>query len=279
MPTEVTYEDATEALQHVTWQRAVLALGVLVVFLLAAKVFGWLVRRGLSRPGRWGGPVFALSKLLTYALSFVGLLSALSLLGLPLSSLLLPSSALLIGVGFSLQPIMRDFIAGVIILVEQPIRKDDFVTFGETAGTVREIGLRATHLRTLDGMDLVVPNHLLVSSEVTNHTHPLLRARLSVEVPVSLHEDAAHVRSILADVAREQDEVLSEPDPVVHLDAIADSHLQFTLVVWVSDPSHTREVASALRFGIAQAFVEENVQFPTHEVACRSAPGKYVSDR
>jgi small-conductance mechanosensitive channel len=276
-PDDAAYHDATEALQHATWQKALTALIVLAAFVVAAKLVGWLVRRALSRPS-WGGPVFALSKLLTYTLGFIGLLSALGVLGLPISSLLLPSSALLVGVGFSLQPITRDFIAGVIILVEQPIRLDDFVTFGDIAGTVREIGLRATHLRTLDGMDLVVPNHLLVSTELTNHSHPLQRERLSIDVPVSLREDAARVSSILSGVARGQPGVLDEPEPTVHLDGIHESHLRLVLVVWVSNPAESRLVASALRFSIARAFAEEKVQFPTPELACRVGFGEYVND-
>jgi small-conductance mechanosensitive channel len=276
MAPQATYQEATEALQRVTWERALVAAGVLAGFLLVAKLSGWLIRRSLSQPSRWGGPVFALSKLLTYFLALTGFLVALNMLGVPLSSLLLPSSALLVGVGFSLQHIARDFIAGVIILVEQPIRKHDFVTFGDTAGTVREIGLRATHVHTLDGMDLVVPNHLLVSTEVTNHTHPHEHARLLVEVPVSLREDASRVRSLLSSVALGDPEVLPEPPPLVRLDAILSSHLVFTLVVWVSEPSKTRTVGSELRYAIARAFHEQDVQFPTPELACRVGFGGYL---
>src|SRR5262249_23042364 len=154
-----------------------------------------------------------LSKLLSYFLVFVGGVTALGVLGVPLSSLLLTSSALLVGVGFSLQHITRDFIAGLILLVEQSVRKDDFVTFGETAGTVRAIGLRATHLLTLDGTDLVVPNHLLVTTEVWNHSHPLPRAALNVDVPVSLLEDVGVVEKTLLDAAASDGRILDEPRP------------------------------------------------------------------
>ena len=151
METEKVADEASKALRGLTWQRGLTALAVLLGFLLVATVAGRLVRRRLSRGAGWGGPIFAVSKLLTYLLVFIGIVTAASMLGLPLSSLVLTSSALLVGVGFSLQHITQDFIAGIILLVEQSIRKNDFVTFGQTAGTVREIGLRATHLLTVDG--------------------------------------------------------------------------------------------------------------------------------
>jgi small-conductance mechanosensitive channel len=266
---EVAYE-ATEALQRLTWKRALIAFGVLLAFYLGAKLVGFLVRRGLSRAHDWGGPVFALSKLLSYFLVFIGLVTALTLIGVPLSSLLLTSSALLVGIGFSLQHVVRDFVAGIVLLVEQPIRKGDFVNFGDTAGTVREIGLRATHLRTRDGTDLVVPNHLLVSTQVYNHSHPLERARLTVAVPVSLHEDVDLVEAVLLRVAREHPQVLREPAPLVRLDEIVDAHFLFSLVVWVQQASTTLLVSSELRFGIAHAFAQMGVRFPTRELELRT---------
>ena len=209
---------------------------------------------------------------------FIGVVTTLSVLGVPLSSLLLTSSALLVGVGFALQNITHDFIAGIILLVEQPIRKNDFVTFGDTAGTVREIGLRATHLLTVDGTDLVVPNHLLVTTEVANHSHPLPRARLQVEVPVSLLEDVDLVTRTLATVAASHPRVLEDPEPVVRLDAIRDSEYQFTLLAWVADPPATIRIASELRFLIAPAFARAGLRFPTPELLLHTSPRRSDGD-
>lgn len=266
MNPEIAYYEATEALHAITWGRAIVAIAVLLAFLVVARLSSYLVRRGLSKARDWGGPVFALSKLLNYFLVFIGIVTALGLLGVPLSSLLLTSSALLVGIGFSLQNVARDFIAGVILLVEQPIRKNDFVTFGQTIGTVKEIGLRATHLSTPDGTDLVVPNQLLVTTEVYNHSYPLKRARLKVEVPVSLREDVGLVEETLRRVGRNHPEVLDEPPPMVRLDAIRDSDFQFTLIVWVHEPLATLRIASELRFAIAQAFARRDIHFPTTEL-------------
>lgn len=270
MKPEVPYE-ATEALQRLTWKDALIGIAVMVGFFLFAKIAGWLVRRSLARRTGSGGSIFALSKLLSYILVLVGVATGLNLMGLPLSALLLTSSALLVGIGFSLQHIARDFIAGVIILVEQPIRRNDFVEFGSTAGTVREIGLRATHMRTREGVDLIVPNHLLVANEVSNRSHPLRRDRLRVEIPVSLLEDVGAVAEVLSAVAAEHSDVLSDPAPMVRIDAIHVSHFELALIVWVDDPAKTLRVASELRFAVARAFSEHGIAFPTPELLVHTA--------
>ncbi len=273
MANEIPVEELQEVVQRVTWQRGVIAAATLLGFFLAAKIAGHLIRRGFGREG----PVFAFSKLLTYFLCFVGAMTAVGLLGIPLSSLALISSALLIGIGFSLQPVARDLVAGVIILVEQSIRKNDFVSFVDTTGTVLEIGLRATKLLNRDGMTLVVPNHLLVTTEVTNHSHPLKRTRLRVEVPLSIREDVDLAAEAVSSVAQGHPRVLSEPPPIVRLEAIEQWGFRVALIVWVEEASATRGVASELRFAIVRAFVERRIDFPTPELLLHAPSGAPTS--
>jgi potassium efflux system protein len=260
----IPVEELERGVRAVTWQHALAAAGVLLAFFLVAKLAAHLIRRGLPRGER--GRAFAFSKLLTYALMFVGGVSALALLGLPLSTLVLTSSALLVGVGFSLQPIARDFVCGVVILVEQTIRRHDFVTFADTTGTVQEIGLRATQVLTPDGVVLVVPNHLLVTTAVTNHSHPVRRTRLRVSIPVSAHDDADAVEQTLIAVAREHPQVLSDPPPLVRLEAIEQWGFEFVLIAWVHDAPTIWRVASELRFAITRALGERGIRYPTPEL-------------
>lgn len=257
-------------LQSFTWKKGLIALTIFLAFLLGATLAGRLARRGFARLGSEGGSAFALSKLLTYFLKFAGLLTALGLLGLPLGSLLLTSSALLVGLGFSMQHVARDFVSSLILLVEQSVRKDDFVTFGEITGRVLVIGLRSTQLLQQDGTVLVVPNHLLTSTEVENHSSPLRRARVDVTVPVGFIENVELVKETLLQVARPHEHVLAEPAPAVFFEAITESHLEFRLMAWVDDPGLTLLIGSELRFAIAQAFAKSGIQFPTPELALRS---------
>ena len=268
--------DASNQAGHVvgglTWQRGLAALAVVVGAFVVAKLVGYLLRRGLPRGREWSGPVFALSKLLSYVVVFVGLVSALHVLGVSMASVLVPGSALLVGVGFALQNIVQDFTAGIILLVEQPIRKNDFVTFGGIEGTVQQIGLRATHLLMVDGTDVVVPNHLIVTTKIANHSHPFPRVRVAVKVAVSQLEDVDVVRETLAGVAKDHPRVLDDPDPAVRLLAIRDSDFQFMLVAWVRDPPARRRIASELRYAIAHAFAKAGIRFPTPEFLLHTAP-------
>jgi potassium-dependent mechanosensitive channel len=270
MAQEIPIEELQAGVRAVTWQRGLLAAGVLLGSFLLAKLAGHLIRR--ASPNRARGPAFAFSKLLTYALTFAGTVAALGVLGLPLSSLLLTSGALLIGVGFSLQHVVRDVVAGVVILVEQSIRKNDFVSFGETTGTVQEIGLRATQLITRDGTALVVPNHLLTTTEVTNHSHPVRRSRLLVEIPVDVGESADDVREAIADAAAGHPEVLADPPPGVQLAAIEQWGFRFVLAVWVQEATTVLRVASELRFAIARVFAARGIRFPIAAISL-SPPG------
>jgi len=248
------------ALESLTWANGLVAAAVFLAAFIVAKLSGHLVRRALDKRG--SGAAFALSKLLTYCLVFAGFLSALGLLGLPVATLMLTSTALLVALGFSLQHIAGDFVSGIVILLEGAIRKNDFVTFGKTMGKVQVIGLRSTRLLTRDGTMLVVPNHLLTVTEVSNHSSPVKRARLNVQLPVSFGENVDVIREILSNVAVCHSQVLAEPPPQVTFDGILDSHFQFGLIVWVEEPVMTKGVASELRFAIAHAFAKRGIRFP-----------------
>jgi len=267
-----TYEvlEQSGALRALTWERGLAAAGEFLAAFIAAKLVGHLVRRALAN--RSSSAAFALSKLLTYCLVFAGFLTGLGILGLPVVSLVLTSTVLLVAIGFSLQHIARDFVSGIVILLEGAIRKNDFVTFGETMGTVQEIGLRSTQLITSDGTMLVVPNHLLTVTEVSNHSNPIKRARLNVKVPVGFSENVDLIKQILLSVAERNNQVLSEPPPHVEFEGILDAHFQFALVVWVAEPTMIKEVASELRFAIANALAQRGIQFPTPQMVIHRLP-------
>jgi small-conductance mechanosensitive channel len=265
MANQIPIEELEKGVQAVTWRHGAISAAVFLGSILIAKAAGYLVR-AISSDGRRGA-AFALSKLLTYALIFVGAVAALALLGLPLSSLLLTSGALLVGIGFSLQHVTRDFIASIVILVEQSIRKNDFVSFAGTSGTVREIGFRSTQLLTPEGTVLVVPNHLLVSTEVANQSHPLRRSRLRIVVPVSNSESVDETGAAIVSAADQHPEILAEPPPVVQLDAIEPWGYRFLLIAWIEDPVADFRVSSQLRFAISRAFADRGIRFPPSPAA------------
>jgi small-conductance mechanosensitive channel len=109
---------------------------------------------------------------------------------------------------------------------------------------------------------LIVPNHLLTVTEVSNHSSPHKRARLNVQLPVSFGEDVDLIKEILSNVAYSHEHVLAEPPPQVTIDEILDSNFRLALIVWVDEPVLARGVASELRFAVARAFAERDIQFP-----------------
>lgn len=253
-------------LQSLSWQRGLMALVALVGFILVANLAGALLRRALLRRCRVPGSRFALSKLLTYFIVCVGIVTALATLGLPLSSVVLTSSALLVGIGFSLQHTARDIVAGIVLLVEQRVRKGDFVTFANISGTVQDIGLRSTCVLGRDGITLVAPNHLLVTTELSNESYPEERARLHITIPVAFEADLDDVEAALFEVARAHAEVLSDPAPLVRFAAVLATHFELVLVAWVREPTARRRIASELRFAIARTFARRGRPFPTPEL-------------
>jgi potassium efflux system protein len=203
-----------------------------------------------------------------YAVFLIGLVIAVDSIGLKLDALLTASAALLVGIGFGLQSIAQNFISGLILLIERPVGKGDFVQIGDASGVVLDIGLRATLVVTRDEVTIIVPNSQLITGQVMNHSIPTTRKRTLVEVGVAYGTDTALVERVLLEVAHASEHVLKEPAPEVRFESFGDSSLQFGLLFWIADPREDRRVASRLRFAIDHAFRDKKIEipFPQREV-------------
>ena len=248
------------------------AVGVVLFSIALASATDRWLRRILDRRGLHAGALFAISKIARYAVIFLGAIIAVNSMGLRLDALIAASTVLAVGIGFGLQNIAQNFVSGVILLVEQPVRKGDFVKVGGALGVIDDIGLRATHIITRDEVTIVVPNSSLISGEVVNHSRPTTNLRVHVHVGVAYDADLKRVRQVLLDVARDTPLVLAEPEPEVRLEAFADSSLDLNLLVWISNPKDDLRVASDLRFGIDKAFREEKIEipFPQRDIRLRT---------
>ena len=151
-----------------------LLVGTTVVFvaIALANLLAFSVRRLLRARGTAQGVQFAVAKIVRYAVTAIGLIGAVNAMGFRLDALLAASAVLAVGIGFGLQNIAQNFISGLILLLEQPVRHGDFVRVGGTLGTVEDIGLRATHIITRDEVTIIVPNSALITAEVVNHSRP-----------------------------------------------------------------------------------------------------------
>ncbi len=245
---------------------------IIVVSYFLAGIASRTVNRLLARREVGHGARFALVKITRYLVVLVGTLVAVMSLGIQLNALLAASTVVLVGIGFGLQNIAQNFVSGIILLIERPVARGDFVQIGQVRGTVTDIGMRATRVVTRDEVTIIVPNSELITAQVVNHSVPTSNLRISVQVGVAYGSDTALVKKTLLRVASEDDGLLAEPAPEVQFDNFGDSSLDFSLLVWIADPGEDHRASSRLRFAIDAAFRAAGIEipFPQRDVHMKS---------
>lgn len=199
--------------------------------------------RRASLPRGVGNSVASLTY---YTVLILGLLFGLSAAGLKLGQLAFVFGALGVGIGFGLQNVVNNFVSGVVLMIERPIQPGDVIDAAGSSGTVRQIGLRATLIRTSEGSDVVVPNGLLLSGNLTNWTMFDRTRRIEVAVGVAYGTDPATAIALLERAALATPGVVAEPKPVAQLTGYGESALQFALRVWTPDLSDWGQIRSDL---------------------------------
>jgi small-conductance mechanosensitive channel len=222
---------------------------------------GWLSNARIERGAR-----DALLTVTGYLGLAVSLLVALSIAGVEFANIAIIAGALSVGIGFGLQNIVNNFISGLILLIERPIRTGDWILVGATEGFVHRISIRSTQLRTFDGSHIIVPNSELISSQVTNWMLHDSSGRIKIPVSVAYGSDLEKVRAILLAVAHQHDMVIIESNrvaaPVVLMTGFGDSALNLELRCFIRSIDNRAQVFSDLCFAINAAFREENIEIP-----------------
>ncbi len=237
----------------------------------------WIDRRWLQHVVMERGAREALITLFGYVGFIVALLIGLTQAGVQIGGLLWISSALALGIGFGMQEIANNFVSGLILLFERPIRAGDFISVAEIDGYVRSIRLRATEIETLDNQNVLVPNSELISGRVTNWVLRDPYGRLRVNVGVAYGSDIEKVRDVLEAVAHEHPEVITDgraPAPSALFMKFGESSLDFELRVRISRIDRRFSVISDLNFAIDHAFRDANITipFPQHDLHLVSYP-------
>jgi potassium efflux system protein len=243
-------------------------VGSYILASLAGKaVAGVLERREVGHRAR-----FALAKITRYSIVLVGSLMAVTSIGIRLDALLAASTVILVGIGFGLQNIAQNFVSGLILLIERPVARGDFVQIGEIFGSVVDVGMRATRVVTRDEVAIIVPNSELITAQVINHSVPTTNLRIAVRVGVAYGTDTGRVKEVLLAVAQADADLLKDPSPEVRFDDFGDSSLDFSLLVWIRNPREDLRTASRLRFAIDTAFRAAGIEipFPQRDVHVRS---------
>ena len=240
-----------------------LALAVFVALLAASR---WLQRFLEMR-------VFPHTRLdagvrnsLKTTIGYVGLFSAatiaVSTAGVDLANIAIIAGALSIGIGFGLQNIVNNFVSGLILLLERPIKVGDWIVVGERQGYVERIKVRATEIQTFERSSVIIPNSELLSSALVNWTHRDAIGRIEIAVGVSYGSDVVLVRDTLLEVAASHPDVMDDPAPVALFMAFGNSSLDFELRCFVPQAIWKLRIATEIRFEVLRLFRERSIEIP-----------------
>jgi potassium efflux system protein len=258
-----------------------ITVGSIVTFIIVLLVGLWLaklisrlsVRLVTARLKIHPGAAVAARSLIFYALAAIVFLLALKAIDVPLSVFAVAGGAIAIGVGFGSQNILNNFISGLILLIERPVRVGDIIHLEgpyPVNGVVREIGGRSTRLVTGENVEIVVPNSTLLQQNVVNWTLSDDEIRTSISVGVAYGSPVLEARDLLLEAAKEHGLVLKSPQPVVLLDNFGENAIILRLFFWmhVRRPFERRTVESDLRFKIEKTFRNSGIviAFPQRDL-------------
>ena len=251
----------------------VLMLATLAAVIVLTRLFTrWLDRRVLSEMRLNKGVQDSIHTGANYLGYVLAGAVALSVMGIDLSNIAIVAGALGVGIGFGLQSIVNNFVSGLILLAERPIRVGDWVVTTAGEGIVRKINVRSTEIETFDNCSIIVPNSDLITEPVKNWMHRSTNGRFTVPVTVAYGSDARAVAELLLAEARKMKGVSDVPPPLAQLTRLGPQGLEFELKAHVPHVFDVPEVASNLRLAILEAFAKNRVTIPAAPAAPAAKP-------
>lgn len=243
-----------------------------ILELLAAIVFFFVMANWLSRiieartrksPHINPSMQVMLTKISKFSLYGLAFLFALQSVGIDLTAFAVFSGAIGVGIGFGLQRIFSNFISGFILLFDRSIRPGDVITIGERFGWVQSLHARYVVVRDRDGVETLIPNENLITSEVTNWSYSDRAVRQRIPVQISYADDPEIAMQLLLDAAEDKPRVLKSPEPAARLIGFGDNGIDLELRVWIDDPeSGIAIVVSDINLSIWKSFKENNISIP-----------------
>lgn len=271
--TTVAGSEGVPILGYISLADLLLALGVAAFTVAASRNLpGLLEMVVLQRLPMEPGTRFAVTTVSRYAITIVGFVIAFTVIGVGWSKVQWLVAAMTVGLGFGLQEIFANFISGLILLLERPIRVGDIVTVGDVTGKVSRIRIRATTVTDWDMRELIVPNKEFITGRIINWTLSDTLSRMTITVGVAYGSDPELTRNLLLQVADQHPHVLKEPAPHALFDGFGDSTLNFTLRVYMASRSVYLKLRHEMHVGIDTAFREAGIEiaFPQQDLHIRS---------
>lgn len=259
-----------------------LAILLFLVFLAITRIFQRTLDRTIFPQTRMDvGLRHSIRSGVGYIGFTLAVLVAVSTLGINLSNLAIIAGALSVGIGFGLQNIVNNFVSGLILLVERPIKAGDWVVVGEYQGHVKEISVRATELVTFDRASVFIPNSNLISGEVVNRTYSGAMGRIIVPFTSAREENPEKIRDMILEIARLNPNIRSEPAPLFLFKGFGDNCLNYELISFVDNVEQTLRINSELCFAIHGAFREHGVEMTSAQRQMRVGidPGRMPNDQ
>ena len=267
--TSTVMVEGVATVNRITLDIVVFVTLMIGVTIYAARKLPALVELVLrSRTDVSAGTRYTVSTLLNYIILGVGILVALSKLGLDWSKLQWLVAALGVGIGFGLQEIVANFISGIIILFERPVRVGDFVTIGDTDGFVTKIRIRATTIRSRDAHELLVPNKEFITGRLLNWSLTDQTSRLQIIIGIAYGSDVDKAMRLMDEAARQNKNVLDQPSPNVIFQSFGDNALNIILRCFVSSVEYRESTISELNRAINRKFNEAGIviAFPQRDL-------------
>ena len=248
---------------RISLQTVLVALGVFVLGLALTRfVQRWLTGRVFAGRRTDSGLHESVRVGIGYLGFVLAALAGISVLGFDFSNIAIVAGALSVGIGFGLQSIFNNFVSGLILLAERPIKIGDYIQVGDQEGTVKKISVRSTEIETIHRQSVIIPNATLITDPVINWMHLDKSCRLDLAVGVDYGTDMELLRSTLLGVAKAHRGVLKHPPAVVHFAGFGDSSLDFELRVFLRDVRQRITTSSELRFAILEALRNAGITIP-----------------
>lgn len=260
---QVRVVDGVEISSGVTLWNIILSLAFIIGGFVAAKNIRGVIEIGFfERFEMDDGARYAVMAILGYVIIGSGIVIGFSQLGIDWSKLQWIVAALGVGLGFGLQEIVANFVSGLIILFERPIRVGDFVTIGNLSGTVSNIKIRATTVTDFDNREVLLPNKSIITENVTNWTLKDAVTRIVITIGVAYGSDIEKVTEILMQAVKAQKDVLDQPSPQVFFLAHGDSSLDFEVRAFVSQPTNRLPLTHLINSAINKSLAEHGISIP-----------------
>lgn len=259
----------------ITISSIVFFLLFITFFSFAGRIFSRLLfKKILGSVPMDEGIRFTLTRFTNYFIVFIGVIISFQFLGIDLSGLAVIFGLLSVGIGFGLQNITSNFIAGLILLIERPIKIGDRVVVNEQEGDVAEINMRSTTIQSLDNISIIVPNADFISGRVINYSHGDSRIRIRVAVGVSYNSNLDLVLETLKQAAVIHPEVLKSPEPIVMFRDFGDSAWELAVIGWIDNPKRHPLISSEIRKNIVRLFAANYIEipFPQRDINFRNSP-------